>query len=147
MSARYFQDFHVGDILETERYTLTMEESLAFARMYDPQPFHLDENAAANSFFGRLVVSGWQTAAITMRLIVSSGSFDGGVVGAGVDEIRWTAPVAPGDTLYVRSEVIETRPHPGGKPHGYVRFRIQTHRDDHTMVMTQLTTTVVPLRP
>ena len=76
-----------------------------------------------------------------MRLIVQSGIFEGGVVGAGVDELRWTVPVVPGDTLFVRSEVIEKRLHPGGKPRGYVRFRMETLRSDETVVMTQITTT------
>jgi acyl dehydratase len=146
MSARTLEEYAVGDVFETGRYTIEREEALAFARSYDPQPFHLDDDAAAASFFGRLVISGWQTAAITMRLIVDSGLFEGGVVGAGVDELRWTVPVAPGDTLFVRSEVIEVRPHPGGKPRGYVRFRNETLRDDGTVVMTQLTTTIVPRR-
>jgi acyl dehydratase len=147
MSARYYEDFAVGDVMETQRYTLTREEALEFAQRYDPQSFHLDDEAAAASFFGRLVASGWQTASITMRLIVQAGAFEGGVVGAGVDQLRWTVPVVPGDTLYVRSEVIEMTPHPGGKPRGYVRFRTETLRDDQTVVMSQVTTTIVPRRP
>jgi acyl dehydratase len=144
---RWFEDFRVGDLFESERYTLTRDESVAFARMYDPQPFHLDDAAAEASFFGRLVASGWQTAAITMRLVVGSAGFEGGVVGAGVDELRWTAPVAPGDTLHVRGEVIATSPRPGGKRRGTVRYRMETLKDDGTVVMTQVTNCIVPMRP
>jgi acyl dehydratase len=142
---RYFEDFNIGDVLETASYTLTREDSIAFAQVYDPQAFHLDDEAAEQSFFGRLVASGWQTAAITMKLIVESGSFAGGVVGAGVDELRWTAPVAPGDTLRVRSEVVEMQVRPG-KKRGTIRFRTETINQDDTVVMTEFTNTIVPLR-
>ncbi|HEY5348586.1 MAG TPA: MaoC/PaaZ C-terminal domain-containing protein [Candidatus Lustribacter sp.] len=144
---KYFEDFNVGDAFESERYTLTREESLAFARSYDPQPFHLDDAAAEKSFFGRLVASGWQTAAISMRLIVGSGTFSGGIVGAGVEELRWTLPVAPGDTLRVRGEVIGRAASPGGKRRGIVRFRMETFNQDDTVVMTQITNCVAPMRP
>lgn len=147
MTARAFQDYHVGDTFETQRFTLTRELALEFAQMYDPQPFHLDDAAAQESFFGKLVASGWQTAAITMRLIVQSGLFEGGVIGAGVEELRWTVPVVPGDTLMVRGEVVSTTPHPGGKPRGTVRFRMETINAEGTVVMTQFTNCVVPLRP
>jgi acyl dehydratase len=148
MSQRYLEDFTIGDRFETERYTITRESALEFAELYDPQPFHLDDEAAAKSFFGRLVVSGWQTAAVTMRLIVKSGLMGAGIVGAGVEELRWLAPVAPGETLFVRGEVMETLPHPSGQPRGYVTFRMETFRDDDgAVVMSQFTKCAVPLRP
>jgi acyl dehydratase len=146
MSAkRYFEDFNVGDVFESGSYSLTRDDSIGFARVYDPQAFHLDDAAGEQSFFGRLVASGWHTAAITMKLIVESGTFAGGIIGAGVDELRWTAPVAPGDTLRVRGEVIEKQARPG-KNRGIVRFRMETFNQDDTVVMTEYTNCIVPLR-
>ena len=113
-SKLFYEDFAVGQRSETGRYRITSEEALAFATAYDPQAFHLDAAAAEASFFKRLVISGWQTAAITMRLLVDVRKAEGGVlVGMGVDELRWTAPVAPGDELHVRSEVVEMKAWPG----------------------------------
>ncbi|HTX57606.1 MAG TPA: MaoC family dehydratase [Candidatus Acidoferrales bacterium] len=145
--ARYFEDFAVGDAFETGRYRISLEESLAFARAYDPQPFHLDEEAAAASFFRRLVCSGWQTAAITMRLMVEGGIMgSNGLIGAGVDELRWTVPVAPGDELHVHGEVVQTTPWPGGKPRGLIRFRNETINQDDVVVMTHFANCLVPRR-
>jgi acyl dehydratase len=144
---RYYEDFEVGDVRETGRYRITQEEGLAFARAYDPQPFHLDAKAAESSFFRKLVISGWQTAAITMRLLIDARKEDDGpLVGSGVDELRWTFPVAPGDELYVRSEVIEKAPWPGGKPRGIVRFRNETFNQNDVLVMTSIANTIAPMR-
>ena len=144
---RFFEDYHVGDTLETARYRVDPEKALAFAREYDPQPFHLDRATAEASFFKQLVISGWQTAAITMRLLVDArGNGDAPLVGMGIDELRWTAPVLPGDELRVRSEVIETEPWPGGKPRGIVRFRNETINQDDVVVLTHVANTIVPLR-
>jgi acyl dehydratase len=146
MSAKYrYEDFNVGDVAESERYRVDPQSALDFARAYDPQPFHLDAEAAQNSFFKRLVISGWQTAAITMRLLVGMRSDDSfGIIGTGIDELRWTAPVLPGDELRVRSEVIEKRPWPGGKPRGIVRFRNETINQDDVVVMSHIANTIVP---
>jgi len=142
----YYEDFRVGDTLETARYRVGEDESLAFARAYDPQPFHLDAAAAQTSFFKRLVISGWQTAAITMRLLVDArGDDEVGLIGMGIDELRWTFPVAPGDELRVRSEVIETQPWPGGKPRGIVRFRNETINQDDVVVLTHIANTIAPM--
>ncbi len=148
MSKKFYEDFAVGDVTETQRYRVSAEEGLAFAKAYDPQPFHLDAAAAEASFFKRLVISGWHTAAITMRLLVDARSAqDGALIGMGIDELRWTAPVAPGDELRVRSEVIEMTPWPGGKPRGIVRFRNETINQDDVVVMTQIANTIAPRRP
>jgi len=147
MSKTFYEEFAVGDASETGRYRVSPEEALAFARAYDPQPFHLDADAAKASFFKRLVISGWQTAAITMRLLVDARSAEGGVlIGMGVDELRWTAPVAPGDELRVRSEVVEMKSWPGGKPRGIVRFRNETINQDDVVVMTHIANAIVPKR-
>lgn len=147
MSQQYYEDFAVGDTSETGRYRITTEEALAFATAYDPQSFHLDAAAAESSFFKRLVISGWQTAAITMRLLVDRRKAEGGeLIGMGVDELRWTAPVAPGDELHVRSEVIDMKPWPGGKPRGIIRFRNETINQDDLVVMTHIANAIVPKR-
>jgi acyl dehydratase len=147
VSKRFYEDFAVGDVSETARYRIGMEEALAFAKAYDPQSFHIDATAAEASFFKRLVVSGWQTAAIAMRLLVDMRKAEGGeLIGMGVDDLRWTAPVAPGDELRVRSEVIETKPWPGGKPRGIVRFRNETINQDDVVVMTYIANTIVAKR-
>src|SRR6185312_8220996 len=112
--ARYLQDFTVGDRFESGTYQLLLEDCLAFARSFDPQPFHLYAGEAAHSVFRELVASGWQTAAVTMRLVVDSGVLrETGIIGTGIDDLRWLAPVKPGDTLHVRGEVIGTAPWPG----------------------------------
>ncbi|MGC2129216.1 MAG: MaoC family dehydratase [Candidatus Aquilonibacter sp.] len=144
---QFYEDFEIGDVRETGRYRITQEEGLAFARAYDPQPFHLDAKAAESSFFRKLVISGWQTAAISMRLLVDARSAeDSPLVGSGVDELRWTFPVAPGDELHVRSEVIEKAPWPGGKPRGLVRFRNETLNQDDVVVLSYIANTIVPKR-
>jgi acyl dehydratase len=141
-------DFTVGETFETQAYTLDEEESLAFARAYDPQPFHLYAGEAARSVFHELVVSGWQTAAITMRLIVDSGVLrETGVIGTGIDELRWLAPVKPGDALRVRGEVVELKPWPRNPGRGTMRVKLQTFNQDGVVVMTQTANLMLPVRP
>jgi len=106
----YLDDLSVGQRFESGSHTLTSAEIKAFAAQFDPQPFHLDESAAADTLFKGLAASGWHTAAITMRLNVESGlPLAGGIIGAG-GELSWPAPARPGDTLHVESEVVELRP-------------------------------------
>jgi acyl dehydratase len=145
--ARYLDEFVVGDTFESESYTLALDDSLAFAREYDPQPFHLDPDAAAQSIFREIAASGWQTAAITMRLIVLSGVLqETGIVGTGIDELRWLAPVKPGDTLRVRGEIVAKAPWPGSASRGTLRVRLETFNGDGVVVMTQFANLLVPVR-
>jgi acyl dehydratase len=147
MSKVYLGDFGVGDTFETQTYTVAPRESLAFARAYDPQPFHLDRDAAERSFFGELISSGWHTAAITMRLIVDSDVMrETGVIGSGIDELRWVAPVKPGDTLRVRGEVIEQLPSSRRADRGTLRVRLLTINQDGVTVMSQIANLIVPVR-
>jgi len=147
MDDRYFEDWEVGERLETGSRTLGETEIIAFAREYDPQPFHVDPEAAKRSPFGRLVASGWQTTAVTMRLIVESGIFGTrGGIGLGVDELRWLKPVYPGDTLRVVSEVESKRANPE-KPSGICRFKLTTLNQDDVPVMTHVAIVLVPRRP
>src|SRR5580692_460315 len=102
MSERYFEEFAVGQTFGSGRVQVAKEDILRFAREFDPQPFHLDEEAARHTIFGGLAASGWHTAAITMRLLVESELRPaGGIVGAGFDEIRWPRPVRPRDELRI----------------------------------------------
>jgi acyl dehydratase len=99
---RYLEDFVAGQTFSSGRARITAEEIQAFAAKFDPQPFHLSESAAKQSFFRGLAASGWHTAAITMRLLVESDLKPaGGVIGAGFDEFRWPRPVRPGDELHI----------------------------------------------
>lgn len=120
----------------------------AFAAEFDPQPFHLDEGAATASIFRGLAASGWHTAAITMSLIVASEfKLAGGIVGAGVDEVRWPLPVRPGDELRVESEVLEVRPSRSKPTQGIVRVRTTTFNQNDQVVQVSVANLVVPKRP
>lgn len=144
----YFEDWTVGERLETGSLVVTRESVLAFARDYDPQPFHLDDAAAAASMFGKLAASGWQTASIAMRLLVDAGVFTGrGGVGLGVDDLRWSRPVYPGDALRVVAEIVDKRSSSGDKPTGIVRFKNTTYNQDDVVVMTHVAIALVPKRP
>jgi len=146
--ARYFDEFAVGDTFETGSLLISDAESLAFAEQFDPQPFHLDEEAAKASLFRGLTSSGWHTAAITMRLVVDSGVLrETGCIGTGVDDLRWLAPVKPGDTLRVRGEIIDKAPWPGSNSRGTLRVRLHTVNQDDIVVMSQIDNLIVPMRP
>ena len=146
MHERSFEDWNVGDRYETGSIEVTRDKALAFAREYDPQRFHLDDDAAHHSLFGRLACSGWQTAGYAMRLVVESGAFSGkGGVGLGVDELRWLKPVYPGDTLHVIAECADKRAS-ANKPSGIVRFKITTLNGEDAVVMTHVAIVIVPRR-
>ena len=107
----YWEDFTVGTTREFGGLSLSQEEILRFARQYDPQPFHVDEEAARRSPFGGLIASGWQTAALAMRMWCDAYLLDSASLGSpGIDNLKWTKPVRPGDTLRVRATVVEARP-------------------------------------
>ena len=144
----YFEDLTPGLTFKTGWRTLDAEAIKAFARDYDPQPFHTDAEAATSSFFGELVASGWHTMATTMRLIVD-GEFRpaGGVIGGGVDEFRWPIPVRPGDALTVLSEVVESRPSRSRQDIGMVRVRHTTVNQKGETVQTFIANHVVQRRP
>ena len=108
----YFEDLAVGRKARFGRYAVTREEVLEFARKYDPQPFHLSDEAAAQTYFGRLAASGWHTCAMTMAMLVENltTGAQAGLGSPGVDELRWLKPVFPGDTLHVRSTIVDKTP-------------------------------------
>jgi acyl dehydratase len=130
---RYFEDLAVGDETLFGHYDVTREEVLDFARKYDPQPFHLSDEAAARTHFGRLAASGWHTCAMTMAVIARHVMADkqAGLGSPGVDELRWLKPVHPGDRLTVRGRIVDLIPS-RSKPHiGVMRGdTIVTNQDD-----------------
>ena len=143
----YFEELTPGRRFRSGTRTLDAAGIKAFAREYDPQPFHLDETAAAATFFGGLVASGWYTAAVSMRLLVD-GEFRpaGGIVGAGIDEFRWPLPVRAGDTVHVESEVIEARPSKSRPEIGIVRVRHTTRNQRGEAVQDFIANHVVQRR-
>lgn len=144
---RYLDEFVPGETFDSPQYRVTAEEAEAFARTYDPQAFHLEAAAARASIFGRLVVSGWHTAAVTMRLVVESGVMRAiGVVGVGIDELRWTAAVEAGAVLFVHGTVLECIRRPG-KSRGTLRVKLLTIDQNGTTVMSQIANLIVPQRP
>jgi len=107
----YWEDMHVGEVRELGSITPTREEIIAFATQFDPQPFHLDEEAAKASVFGGLCASGWHTCSMAMRLMVTNYLCHTSSMGSpGLEGIKWTKPVFPGDTLSLRTTVLETKP-------------------------------------
>jgi acyl dehydratase len=106
----YWEDFPVGQVREFGALAVTREEVLAFARAYDPQPFHIDDAAAEASLFGRLAASGWHTCAMTMRMLCDGYLLESSSLGSpGIENLRWLKPVFPGDTLGIRLTVLEAR--------------------------------------
>ena len=143
----YYEDLHPGQTFNSRRnYKVTAEEIKQFAERYDPQPFHLDEAAGESSFFKGLAASGWLTAAIVMRLRVESIQIAGGMIGAGVEEIRWTQPVRPGDSLRTEAEILETRLSKSRADFGVVRSRTTTFNQRDEVVMRSVVNFLAPLR-
>jgi acyl dehydratase len=123
----YLEDFAIGQRSRSPSLTVDADAIKAFAAAFDPQPFHLDEEAARGSFFGGLAASGWHTAALTMRLLVQGELCPaGGIIGAGGEELKWPRPARPGDELEVEAEVLEIRPFRSRPTHGFVKFRTTT---------------------
>jgi acyl dehydratase len=144
---RFLEDFAVGQTFGSGRLRVERDEITRFAGAFDPQPFHLDEDAARGSMFGGLVASGWHTAALTMRLLVES-DFDpaGGTIGAGVEELRWPRPVRPGDELRIESEVLEVRASKSRPEQGLVKLRTTTLNQNGDPVQVFVANVVVPRR-
>jgi acyl dehydratase len=147
MTARYLEDFAVGQVFNTGRVRIDKEQIFSFARQFDPQPFHIDEEAARQSPFQGLAASGWHTAALTMRLMID-GEFKpaGGILGVGFDELSWPRAVRPGDELRAKSEILEVR-HSKSKPdRGMIRVRTITINQNDEPVMIFTGNLLVPKR-
>jgi acyl dehydratase len=147
MMERYLEDYAVGQTFSSGRLRIDKDRIKAFAADFDPQPFHLDEDAARDSIFHGLAASGWHTAALTMRLLVE-GEFKpaGGIVGTGFDEFRWPRPVRPGDELRVESEVVEVRPSKSHPDFGLIKVRTTTLNQKGEAVQIMVGNLLVPRR-
>jgi acyl dehydratase len=147
-TGQYLEDFAVGQVYRSGRLRVEKDQIVAFAGQFDPQSYHLDEEAARKSVFGGLVASGWHTAALTMRL-VADGEFKpaGGILGVGFDELSWPRPVRPGDELHTESEVVEVRPSKSRPDRGLVRVRTRTLNQNGEAVQIYTGNLLVPRRP
>ena len=147
MNELYLEDFHVGRRFVSTAHTLDAEQIKAFARQFDPQIFHLDEEAAKNTFFQGLAASGWHTAAITMSLLVKSGMpIAGGLIGAG-GEVSWPRPTRPGDTLIVESEVLAVTPSRSRPERGMITVRSVTKNQNGEVVQDMTSRMMVWRKP
>src|SRR5690349_1600076 len=146
---QYFEDLEVGAETYFGSYQVTREEIIEFARKYDPQPFHLPDEEAAKTHFGRIAASGWHTCAMTMAVVARHvvDEEQAGLGSPGIDELRWRRPVYPGDTLHVRGKIVEKTPS-RSKPHmGSFRTEtIVTNQDDQP-VMTFTSIVLIRRRP
>ena len=145
-SRLYLDDLHVGQRFTSRTHVVDKAQIKDFARQFDPQPFHQDEKAAANTLFAGLAASGWHTAAITMRLLVESGlPLAGGIIGAS-GEIAWPKPTRPGDTLQVESEVVEITPSRSRPDRGMATVRSLTRNQKNEVVQEFTAKLIVPRR-
>ena len=142
----YLDDLRVGQRFVSGTHQIDEGQIRAFAAQFDPQPFHLDAEAAQATLFGRLVASGWHTAAVTMRLLVEGGlPLAGGIIGAG-GEITWPNPTRPGDVLQVESEILELRPSRSHPDRGMATIRSETRNELGEVVQVLVAKLVVPRR-
>jgi acyl dehydratase len=145
---RYFEDYFPGLVIDCGSFTVSQAEIIDFAQRYDPQPFHIDPEAAAAGPFGGVIASGWQTASLMMRRLVEDFiSPESGLGAAGVDEIRWPRPVRPGDTLHVRGRVLEARLSRSRPDRGIIRTRMEATNQDGQTAMTMEGINLVRVRP
>jgi len=142
----YLEDLHVGLRFTSGNHTIGEDEIVEYALKYDPQPFHLDDEAARGTLFGSLAASGWHVASVTMRLQVESElKLAGGIIGAG-GEFAWPNPTRPGDILRVESEILEIRPSRSRPERGMVKMRSETRNQRDEVVFALTVRLVVPRR-
>ena len=133
--AQYFEDLNIGQKFRSASLVIEGDAIREFAARFDPQPFHLDDDAARDTLFGGLAASGWHTAALTMRLLVDSEFRPaGGLVGAGLEELRWPRPTRPGDRLELEVEVLDLRAMRSRPGQGLVKLRVTTFNQDREIV-------------
>ncbi|HET7851024.1 MAG TPA: MaoC family dehydratase [Pseudolabrys sp.] len=144
----YLDDLRAGQIFPGQDSVLVDAAAIkAYARQFDPQPFHLDETAAADTIFGGLAASGWHTASITMRLMAVDGPpLAGGIVGGSLDELRWPKPVRPGDRLRIECEILEVIPSKSRPEQGRVKMRTTTFNQHDEPVQMIVANLIVPRR-
>lgn len=145
---RYFEDFIEGEVLELGSITVTEEAILEFARQFDPQPFHIDPEAAKESPYGGLIASGWHTCALYMRLLYDGMMHDSSSQGSpGMEELRWLAPVRPGDTLSARYTVLGAKRSESKPNRGTVMFRSEMLNQDDVVVLSMIGRGLYGTRP
>ena len=146
-AARYLEDFTVGETWESAPVTITEDEIIAYAKANDPQPMHIDPERAKSGAFGTVIASGYQIAALSMRLFVQSGGYGATpVVGMGVDELRWLKPVKPNDTLTVRRELVEIKRSEKQPDRGMLRTHVTVRNQNGEIVMSLYALGRVPAR-
>lgn len=148
MAELYLEDLKIGDRFGSDSVEVTEQRIFDFARQFDPQPFHLDVDAAKESIFKELTASGWHTAAMSMRLFVT-GEFKpvGGSIGLAVDELRWPQPVRPGDILKLETEILDVRKSKSKPDRGIIRIRNVTTNQRGEIVQTFMAFVMVRRRP
>lgn len=148
MTAKYLEDYAVGQTYGSGKLIVDKDRIKTFAAEFDPQPFHLDDEAAGGSIFQGLAASGWHTAALTMRLLVEGELKPaGGIVGVGVDELRWPRPVRAGDQLGLESEVLEVRLSKSRPDQGLIKVKTTTKNQSGEAVQIFVGNLIVPCRP
>ena len=148
MGNQWFEDFEAGQRFVSQGVTLTEASIIDFAIRYDPQRFHIDREAAAQTPFGGLVASGFQTLGLSFRMFFELGAIrESGIGAPGIEDLKWLAPVRPGDTLHTEVEVIELRPSRSKTDRGIVRMRYATLNQHGEMVMTMIVPQIVSRRP
>lgn len=146
---QYFEDIEVGAKASFGQYQVTRDEVVAYAERFDPQPFHLSDEAAAQTHFGRLSASGWHTCGMTMAMVVENmkANRQAGLGSPGIDELRWLKPVYPGDTLRCETEVIDKRASQSRPEMGSYRSRMKVINQDDVVVMTFISIGLIRTRP
>lgn len=147
---RYYEDLVPGTVTQAPRsYKVTREEVIEFASKYDPQPFHLDDEAAKNTFFGRLSASGWHTAAMMMRMMVETmqaGEPQAGLGSPGIDEMKWIKPVYPGDELRLQNTLLSKRRMKSRPDMGLTRSRNEVFNQDGELVLSMIGNGLIRVR-
>lgn len=147
MTRRYLEDFEVGQTWTSKPYEMTQEVMIAYAKENDPQPMHTDPEAAKEGRFGTIIASGWQVAALSLKLFILEGGYgDTPVLGLGADELRWKKIVQPGDTLRTHREVIEVRRSKSKPDRGIIRTKIQMINQNEESVYSSISTGQVMAR-
>lgn len=145
----YLEDIKVGTVHEFGHYDVSRDEVIDFAKKYDPQPFHLSDDAAAKTHFKKLAASGWHTCAMMMAMLVKhfTGQNTASLGSPGVDELRWKRPVYPGDKLRMKTQVVEVKPSSSRPEMGSVRSTVDVINQDDVVVMSFISIGLVATRP
>jgi acyl dehydratase len=144
--SRAFEDFPIGTHLVSSACAVTEEEMIEFAHKFDPQPFHFDPKSAEKTLFGGLTASGWHTAAISMRLFINTMNVSGGIVGLGVDELKWPNAVRPRDELRVEIEILAARRSKSRPGYGIIRIQNVTKNQRGEVVQSFMANAMLPAR-